>query len=442
MRPLGRLDRKWLKVDLQSTLSRDGLIRLWNEMMRDGELTRPGIDAYLNANGVPTHKGETGRYYCGLRVLNCTCCDGVCGPLEGCNCPPCQAVDNEELRRLEVEHNQPPPSQPQILSWTWREQPTPEQIGVVVRSLCKEQQALCQNAAGSTLSSRRLRQRLAIAHRVLVATGRQPSAEKSDPQHKAQTQKPQKSSSKPVEKASTSLARVGSRAALNFSFAFLRRAWRSGEDADLCSELLQESLEALQSLPEATLFDESAVSPVWLDVVDRSVRFLRQVVLGDGQGRGEVPRTDQHTALCLLLELAMQKGALSNMLEAVLLLLQLWDKGKQEADNRITSSGTSAPLIPLLKRLERVSGNKAHSVPDTWDDNSPGVVSPNECFLNCLELPEDDSLLIDLRQAAVVVMAHLDRLAAPYLPQTSPTKGNGRQQEVNCWGSAPSSTVL
>ncbi len=53
-----------------------------------------------------------------------------------------------------------------------------------------------------------------------------------------------------------------------------------GEDADLCSELLQESLEALQSLPEATLFDESAVSPVWLEVVDRSARFLRQVVLG------------------------------------------------------------------------------------------------------------------------------------------------------------------
>jgi E3 ubiquitin-protein ligase HERC2 len=53
-----------------------------------------------------------------------------------------------------------------------------------------------------------------------------------------------------------------------------------GEDADLCSELLTESLEALQSLPEATLFDESSVSPVWLEVVERSDKFLRQVVLG------------------------------------------------------------------------------------------------------------------------------------------------------------------
>ncbi|XP_026277054.2 E3 ubiquitin-protein ligase HERC2 [Frankliniella occidentalis] len=443
VRPLGRLDRKWLKVDLQSTLSRDGLIRLWNEMVRDGELSRPGIDAYLNANGVPTHKGETGRYYCGLRVLNCTCCDGVCGPLEGCNCPPCQAIDNEELRRLEAENNQPPPSQPQISSWTWGGQPTPEQLNQVVLSLRKEQINLCQNAAASTLSSRRLRQRLAIAHRVLVAIGRQPTTEKSDVQQKTPAQKPQKIRSKPAEKASTSLARVGSRAALNFSFAFLRRAWRSGEDADLCSELLQESLEALQSLPEATLFDESAVSPVWLEVVDRSARFLRQVVLGDGQGRGEVPRSDQHIALCLLLELAMQRGALSNMLEAVLLLLQLWDKGKKEADNRITSSGTSAPLVSLLRRLEHASASKVHTAPDMWDDNSPNVVSPNECFLSCLELPEDESILVDLRQAAVVLMAHLDRLAAPYLPQTALAKqGNGRQQEVNCWGSGPTSCVI
>ena len=42
------------------------------------------------------------------------------------------------------------------------------------------------------------------------------------------------------------LARLGSRAALSFAFKFLRRAWRSGEDADLCSDILYESLDALQ----------------------------------------------------------------------------------------------------------------------------------------------------------------------------------------------------
>ena len=42
------------------------------------------------------------------------------------------------------------------------------------------------------------------------------------------------------------LARLGSRAALSFAFKFLKRAWRSGEDADLCSDILYESLDALQ----------------------------------------------------------------------------------------------------------------------------------------------------------------------------------------------------
>lgn len=53
-----------------------------------------------------------------------------------------------------------------------------------------------------------------------------------------------------------------------------------GEDADLCSELLQESLDALRALPEASLFDESTVSAVWLEVVERATRFLRSVVMG------------------------------------------------------------------------------------------------------------------------------------------------------------------
>lgn len=41
-----------------------------------------------------------------------------------------------------------------------------------------------------------------------------------------------------------------------------------------------ESLEALQLLPVATLFEESNVSPIWLEVVERSTKFLRQVVSG------------------------------------------------------------------------------------------------------------------------------------------------------------------
>lgn len=86
------------------------------------------------------------------------------------------------------------------------------------------------------------------------------------------------SSADHVDHPLSGLALVGSRAALSFAFTFLRRAWRSGEDADLCTEVLVESLEALQSLPEATIFD--GVSSVWLDVVERTSKFLRTVVQG------------------------------------------------------------------------------------------------------------------------------------------------------------------
>ena len=56
--------------------------------------------------------------------------------------------------------------------------------------------------------------------------------------------------------------------------------------------------------------------------------------MNSGRQWCEVPVSDQHTALCLLLELAVQRGALSNVLDAVLLLLNLWDRGKYQVDNR------------------------------------------------------------------------------------------------------------
>ena len=80
--------------------------------------------------------------------------------------------------------------------------------------------------------------------------------------------------------ATDGLAKVGARAALSFAFAFLKRAWRSGEDSDLCSEVLQEAFEILHGLPVALLFDSTSVSTIWLDVVDRSVLFLTEVCKG------------------------------------------------------------------------------------------------------------------------------------------------------------------
>ena len=87
-------------------------------------------------------------------------------------------------------------------------------------------------------------------------------------------------SESPSNLATTGLAKVGARAALSFAFAFLKRAWRSGEDSDLCTEVLQEALGILQEMPVALLFNSEGVSEVWLDVVDRAMKFLTDVCRG------------------------------------------------------------------------------------------------------------------------------------------------------------------
>lgn len=72
-----------------------------------------------------------------------------------------------------------------------------------------------------------------------------------------------------------------------------------------------------------------------------------------------VPVCDQHVALGILIELAIQRGTLQHMLEAILLLLELWDNGQ---DNDTEASFTSAPLVGLLKRFQEIPGAPAKSV--------------------------------------------------------------------------------
>ncbi|XP_060607143.1 E3 ubiquitin-protein ligase HERC2-like [Ruditapes philippinarum] len=220
-----------------------------------------------------------------MKLLTCTCCDGHCGPENGCNCDACAALDKEEEENGAELARKPPPAGPMIDSWTWGEEPDIAKLEACLKSLLHENQQLCTEAACTSLSTTRLQQRLAVLERYFSAVSRQTPPEKSGPSKKSQANQTnlnkQKSNIKPAEKATMGLARVGSRAALSFAFAFLRRAWRSGEDSDLCSELLQESLEALQSLPEASLFEDGSVSGVWLDVVERAGKFLHSVVAGD-----------------------------------------------------------------------------------------------------------------------------------------------------------------
>ncbi|XP_031814951.1 E3 ubiquitin-protein ligase HERC2 isoform X4 [Sarcophilus harrisii] len=418
-----RFDSKWLKTDLQLAFTRDGLCGLWNEMVKDGEIVYPGTDVIQNGE-LPPRKDDTMECQSGTKKED----------------------QNDKEKKDEEEIPVPMYKAKSLVeSWVWGKQPDVNELKECLYVLVKEQQTLATRMATTTLSAVRLKQRLVILERYFIALNRTVLQENVKVKWKSNSiplPTVDKKSSRPIGKGVEGLARVGSRAALSFAFAFLRRAWRSGEDADLCSELLQESLDALRALPEASLFDESTVSSVWLEVVERATKFLRSVVTGDvhgtasTKGPGNIPLQDQHLALAILLELAVQRGTLSQMLSAIMLLLQLWDNGTRETDNERSAQGTSAPLLPLLQRFQSIICNK--DILNTEDEIQmlSGLLSPNESFLRYLTLPQDNELAIDLRQTAVVIMAHLDRLATPCMPPqcSSPTSHKGSLQEVIGWG--------
>ena len=165
----------------------------------------------------------------------------------------------------------------------------------------------------------------------------------------------------------------------------------------MCSELLLESLVALRSLPEATLFHSATVSKVWIDVVDRAEKFLKQVVSGDVAGRGgpTPPLEDRYTALALLLELDIQKASLSGLLSNVMLLLNLWTAESQNTRGSVKNN--RAPLLPVLKRFQEIKATSNCDAYGMGDDDYENI-NPCETFLEYLEYPEDDTQNIDLKE--------------------------------------------
>ncbi|XP_018562377.1 E3 ubiquitin-protein ligase HERC2 isoform X2 [Anoplophora glabripennis] len=444
LRPQPRLDIKWLRTNLETLFSgQDNLINCWNGLIADGELTGEFSEGLLNSAGVTAKQGEFGKYYCGQRVLTCTCCDGICGPHSGCNCQPCQKLDAEASSQNVPEKEKIPSMESLLDRWAWGPQPSVYQLSQGILSLNHEQKLLCSEASNSTLSSTRLYYRLFILKRYFIALNRIPHSVEFENGYVARKSSIDPNDAKSINKCKNKLttldpaiglARVGSRAALNFSFAFLRRAWRLGEDIDLCSELLNESLDALKMLPVATLYNQKNISPVWLEVVERSIKFLRQVVTGDITSSRQycnVPIEDQHTSLNLLLEFAFQKGTLSSILDMVLLLLNLWDNRMHMNDNRSNVDIASAPLMPFIRRFSEIQPTQ--SVFSGKEENTVNS-SSTKVFLELLELPEDEACEIDLKQAAIYIMAHLDRLATPHIPPLSFSKSPSYFTGQRVWG--------
>lgn len=68
-RPQQHLDAKWLNPDLQEGLhDPDGLCTLFNSLLQDREIYFEAGNGLVNSAGATSKLGDSGKYYCGLRV--------------------------------------------------------------------------------------------------------------------------------------------------------------------------------------------------------------------------------------------------------------------------------------------------------------------------------------------------------------------------------------
>lgn len=451
-RPQHHLDSKWLQPNFQEALQNpDNLSIQFDSLIQDKEIYFSTENGLVNSTGITAKIGESGKYYCGLRILTCTCCDGLCGPHSGCACDPCATLGNEEdLRLKSLIHNRAPEpmSYIQLLDeLKWKNDPGQSSLRNLIDSIIWEQRNRAVITAITCPFIKHIRQLIVLCNRHLVAVIRDHNYQKS--QKKSKTDKKVSHASnnrtlsntvntikKPLEIASDNqdnvedqtedsesgfgrlgLARVGARAALRLALSLVRRAWRCGEDADVCSALLRDALDAVRALPDAALFAGADAlqgvprsQKIWAEVVDSAAKFLHEVVVGEVGC--SVPLGDWRTSLCVWVELCARRAELPALLKAANVLLSLPPHSTATAD-LVSLKDCSAPLGPFLRRMAKVQ------TPNIYTNLEHTTANLTEQYLKELDIPSGDGL-IPVRKAGIALLCHLDRLGSPLLP---PLKG-------------------
>lgn len=94
LRKFEYLDEKWLKCNLNGALKDPYFVRsaIFNTLIQDNELSDTKFQSIDNVSGRKSYLRGDGKYYCGGKLLNCSCCEGICGPTSSCVCDSCQIV--------------------------------------------------------------------------------------------------------------------------------------------------------------------------------------------------------------------------------------------------------------------------------------------------------------------------------------------------------------
>ncbi|CAH2068345.1 unnamed protein product, partial [Iphiclides podalirius] len=474
-RPQNHLDAKWLNPDLQDALHNpdlqdalhnpDSLCSLFNSLIQDREIYFNAGNGLVNSSGITAKLGDSGKYYCGLRILTCTCCDGLCGPHSGCACVACTALSSDEVQRVSLQSKLaiPPPSTQVIDELKWKVDPGPECLQSLMESLMWEQRVRAINTVASCPFISQIRRLIVLCNRHLVAVIRDQKQSKEVKKIKIDKKPPhavsnralsnvvntlnktseigsesQESDEHGYSESAIGLARVGARAALRLALSLVRRAWRCGEDADVCSALLRDALDAVRALPDAALYAGGGVGvtqaprsqKIWAEVVDSAAKFLNQVVAGEVGCN--VPLGDWRTSLCVWVELCARRAELPALLKAADVLVTLPPRQKRQPDNRIVLEECTAPLGPFLRRMAKVPAPSP-----IVNNETTAEINPTETYLKELIIPSGDGLM-EVRKAGIALLCHLDRLGSPLLP---PLKGfvtcTESAQEVVSVGSGP-----
>lgn len=94
LRDFEYLDEKWLKCNLNGALKDPYFTRsaIFNTLIQDNELSDTKFHSVVNVVGRNSYLRSDGKYYCGAKILNCSCCEGICGATSACVCDFCQLL--------------------------------------------------------------------------------------------------------------------------------------------------------------------------------------------------------------------------------------------------------------------------------------------------------------------------------------------------------------
>ncbi|XP_066913164.1 E3 ubiquitin-protein ligase HERC2-like, partial [Clytia hemisphaerica] len=334
LKPVEKLNKKWLDRDPKDVLNKDVLFKWYNELLSEKEIyIRP--DSFLNRDGFASHKSSNGHYYCGQSTLNCSCCNTICGPSHGCNCKSCQEIEETLKENKDLHTSEVFLLKEYVEAWAWGKLPTQKELKNFTKLVAQQQLLLFKKSTESIKFMQNLKPKMFVYARFLSVYSRTcflPSTMKDA--KKAPTE--EKSQNKPLivtnlpKEINTEEEFAHSSLILVFKTAFKYIDSKCGifEEDIFCTEILNETLNMLQSIAKPLIYDgdEKKSSKLLLGFLKHSADYLYNIISRPIYSLNLSLRYNQ-TFIELLLEIAFQTTSLTSLLKVANLYMFRKEEG-------------------------------------------------------------------------------------------------------------------